>query len=119
MAQQFDVHYVSTNSGITAGTQTMPLWKNIASNGCISILGFSVISGAAGTAVTELVLLETTGGTKNGTVGGAGSVGVALTPRAGTVTTAVVPPDTWVGLKFGAGTAGANSIVEIAYVKGY
>lgn len=129
MAGQFDVHMVSVNVGTLDGTAVIPLFKNPSDNGSISILNAALTpaGSVAGTGIWRLVWTPGSVGTAaygatDGTVclfGSAANIGTAFRPLAGTAAAAfpVVPGNKWVGLEF-AGTAGGNSIVSIAFVKG-
>lgn len=125
MAGQFDVHFVTNNIGLTAGTTLTPLLKNITSNGGITILDANIWSGGAGTMTAMLVYTDPTGGTVGGTIATLGSAaqvfvaaGTAALVIAGTVTSGFVPPNKTVSVQLGAGTAGSNTCVTVAYIKG-
>lgn len=125
MAHVFDVHYVSCNIGLTAGTAMRPLFKNITENGGITILSCNANSGGAGTVTANLVYTDATGGTVGGTIAAIGSAsqvysaaGTAATMVAGSISTAFVPPNKCVCIELGAGTAGSNTVISLAYLKG-
>lgn len=122
MAQNYDVHYVTTGIGITAGTASIPLFHNIEANGCIRVVDAHMGAAAAGTVTANLCWLDTTGGTVQGTVATLGSASTVYAAKSvagtGTVSTAVVAPGKWVGVTLGAGTAGAGQFVTVAYIKG-
>jgi hypothetical protein len=125
MAGQFDVHYVSANIGLTAGTTMRPFFKNITENGGITILSCNANAGGAGTVTANLIYTDATGGTSQGTIAALGSAsqvyaaaGTAALLVAGVIASAFVPPNKCVGVELGAGTAGSNTIVSLAYLKG-
>ncbi len=128
MAGQLDVHSVSVNVGTLAGTNVLPLFKNVSDNGSISILGAALTpQSVAGTGIWMLTYTPGSVGTavygaSDGTIclfGSAANIGTAYRPLAGTAaaTFPVVPANKWVCLEF-AGTAGGNAIVSVSYVKG-
>jgi hypothetical protein len=125
MAGQFDVHLVTANIGITAGTASVPVLYNPTVNGCIRILSAGIHSGGAGTVTAYLTYNDITGGTVSGTICQLGTAdhvyaaaGTSAVRTAATITTAVVPANTTVCVKLAAGTAGSDTTVDLAYVKG-
>lgn len=125
MADNFDVHYVHANIGVTAGTVSRAILYNPASNGCIRIIGAGISSGGAGTVTAYLTYNDVTGGTVGGTICQLGTAdhvyaaaGTSAIRTAATITTAVVPPGYTVCVKLVAGTAGSNTCVDLAYLKG-
>ena len=124
MAETYDVHYVTGVIGLTAGTTMTPIFKNITANGCIRILDANIWSNN-GTVSANLIYCDPTGGTVGGTIATLGSAaqvfaaaGTAQVIIAGEVTSAVVPPNKTVCVELLGGTAGADTTVTVAYVKG-
>lgn len=124
MAETYDVHYVSHNIGLTAGTTMTPLFKNVSANGCITILDASAW-GSDGTVTANVIYCDPTGATVGGTIATLGSAaqiyaaaGTAQLVIAGAVTSAVVPPNKTVCVELLDGTAPGSLVVEVAYVKG-
>lgn len=124
MADNYDVHYVAHNIGLTAGTTMTPIFKNISANGTIRILDVNAW-GSDGTVTANLIYCDPTGGTVGGTIATIGSAdqvyaaaGTAQLVVAGEVTTAIVPPNKTVCVELGAGVAPASFEVGVAYVKG-
>lgn len=125
MAGQFDVHILSANIGITAGTASKPIFVNPTENGVITILGAGINAGGAGTVTAYLTRNDATGGTVNGTICQLGTAshvyaaaGTAALRTAATITSASVLPGEAVCVKLVAGTAGSDTCVDVAYVKG-
>ena len=125
MASSNDIRHVDLNIGLTAGTASMPVFKNITENGCIRILDANIWSGGAGTITAYLTCNDPTGGTVLGTICQLGTAdhvyaaaGTSAVRTAATITTAVVPANTTVCVKLDAGTAGSDTTVDLAYVKG-
>jgi len=125
MAGQLDIHYLSTNLGLTAGTTQTPILKTITENGCIKVLDANIWSGGAGTITAYLIYTDPTGGTAQGTICTLGSAacvfaaaGAAALVKSSTITAGVVPPNKTISVKYVAGTAGSDTCVGIAYVKG-
>ncbi len=125
MAESFDVHYISENVGLTAGTTSTPVFKNVTANGDITIVDANIWSGGAGTITAYLVYSDPTGGTVGGTICTLGSAacifaaaGTAALVHSSTITTARVPANKAICVKYAAGTAGSDTCVGIAYVKG-
>ena len=125
MGATFDVHNVTNNIGLTAGTANTPLFVNPTENGCITVTNAYIWSGGAGPVTATLVYGDVTGGTVNGTIcvlGSAAQVfaaaGTAALAKSSTISGAVVPPGKAVIVQLGAGTAGTDTVVSVSYVKG-
>ena len=125
MAGQFDVHILHANIGLTAGTASRPIFVNPTANGAISILGAGISAGGAGTITAYLTRNDATGGTVNGTICQLGTAahvyaaaGTAALRTAATISSALVLPGESVCVKLVAGTAGSNTCVDVAYLKG-
>ena len=125
MAETFDVIYVTANLGLTAGTTSTPVFKNITANGDITVVDANIWSGGAGTITAYLVYSDPTGGTVGGTICTLGSAaqvfaaaGTAALLKTSTITTARVPANKAICVKYDAGTAGTDTCVSIGYVKG-
>lgn len=125
MAQQYDVHYVTSNIGLTAGTTSTPIFKNLTANGAITVVDANIWSGGAGTITAYLVYSDPTGGTVGGTIctlGSAAAVfaaaGTAAILKSSTITSAQVPPNKAICVKLAAGTAGTDTCVSFGFVKG-
>jgi hypothetical protein len=125
MAETFDVIYVTSNVGLTAGTTSTPVFKNITANGAITVVDANIWSGGAGTVTAYLVYSDPTGGTVGGTICTLGSAacifaaaGTAAVVHSSTISAAAVPPNQAICVKYGAGTAGSDTCVSIGYVKG-
>ena len=124
MADMYNVHYISHNVGLTANTVITPIFKNITANGAITILDANFWSND-GTCSAVLVYCDATGGTVGGTVATLGSAsqifaaaGTAQLIVAGAVTAGEIPPNAVVALEITDGTAGADTHIELAWVKG-
>lgn len=125
MAETFDVIYVTSNVGLTAGTTSTPIFKNLTANGAITIVDANIWSGGAGTITAYLVYSDPTGGTVGGTICTLGSAaaifaaaGTAAVLKSSTITSAQVPPNKAICVKYVAGTAGTDTCVSVGYVKG-
>lgn len=125
MAGQFDVHILHANIGITAGTASKPIFVNPTANGVITILGAGINAGGAGTVTAYLTRNDATGGTVNGTICQLGTAnhvyaaaGTAALRTAATITSSAVLPGESVCVKLVAGTAGSDTSVDVAYLKG-
>jgi len=125
MGATFDVHNVTNNIGLTAGTANTPLFINPTANGCITITDAYIWSGGAGTVTATLVYADVTGGTVGGTICTLGSAaqvfaaaGTAALAKSSTISSGVVPPGKAIVVQLGAGTAGSDTVVSVSYVKG-
>jgi len=125
MASSNDIRHVDLNIGLTAGTASMPVFKNITENGCIRILDANIWSGGAGTITAYLTCNDPTGGTVLGTICQLGTAdqeyaaaGTAALVIAGDISDPIVPPNRTVCAKLLDVEAGSNTVVSVAYVKG-
>jgi hypothetical protein len=121
MSDAFDVKYNATNVG-TLGTAIMPLFKNMNSNGAITILEANLVSCATGTTIGDLIFYsgtDTTGTGTKGTICTFGSPGAtAYAVGSATLLTATVPANNWVAYNNRLGTTNATHIVSVAFVNG-
>ena len=125
MAGLYDVIVLSANVGVTAGTVSKPIFVNPEENGCITVVGAGITAGGAGTITAYLTRNDATGGTVNGTICQLGTAnhvyadaGTAALRTAATIDSAVVLPGEAICVKMVAGTAGSDTAVDVAYVKG-